>query len=106
MKKEGIKRHWGLELKGDLHPERASISKEARTWTEGEELCENRQIEGEKTQLVPRSGHGRTDFSSCDLITEFVLSAYLFSFPNEAQSSQVLKELHQQIDVCIARCSF
>lgn len=79
--------------------------KSIRTWTEGEELRKNRQM-GEKTQLVPRSGHGKMDFSSCDLITEFVSSVYLFSFPNEAQSLQFLKELHQQIDVFIIQCSF
>lgn len=60
----------------------------------------------EKTQLVPCSGHGEMDFSSCDLIIEFVSSVYLFSFPNEAQSLQFLKELHQQIDVYIIQCSF
>jgi len=46
------------------------------------------------------------DFSSSDLITEFVSSVYLFSFSNKAQSLPFLKELHQQIDVYIIQCSF
>lgn len=79
--------------------------KRVHTWTEGEELRENRQMGRKKTQLVPCSGHGEMDFSSCDLII-FVSSVYLFSFPNEAQSLQFHKELHQQIDVYIIHSSF
>ncbi len=92
-----LNRHWGLELGRDLDPERVCVSEEHSHLDWGWRIT-NKQTDG-GAQLVPRSGHGKIDFSSCDLITEFVSSVYLFSFPNEAQSLQFLKDAKIQ-------CSF